>query len=70
MFNDPASMQRVIDFLNAHNIPCMWMGGLTISILAGASVEIAGGALTCRGGACRDYDATKVARAGTLRIPK
>jgi len=48
----------------------MWMGGLTISILAGASVEIAGGALTCRGGACRDYDATKVARAGTLRIPK
>jgi len=32
MFNDPASMQRVIDFLNEHNIPYMLIGGLTISI--------------------------------------
>ncbi len=32
MFNDPASMQRVIDFLNEHDIPYMLIGGLTISI--------------------------------------
>ena len=32
MFNNPASMQRVIDFLNEHNIPYMLIGGLTISI--------------------------------------
>ena len=32
MFNDPASMQRVIDFLNEHNIPYMLIGGLTISV--------------------------------------
>jgi predicted nucleotidyltransferase len=32
MFNNPASMQRIIDFLNEHNIPYMLIGGLTISI--------------------------------------
>ena len=31
MFNDPASMQRVVDFLNVHNIPYMLIGGLAIS---------------------------------------
>lgn len=32
MFNDPASMQRIIDFLNERNIPYMLIGGLAISI--------------------------------------
>ena len=32
MFNNPVSMQRIIDFLNEHNIPYMLIGGLTISI--------------------------------------
>ncbi len=32
MFNDPASMQRVIDFFKAHDIPYMLIGGLAISI--------------------------------------
>ncbi|MDO9301873.1 MAG: nucleotidyltransferase [Anaerolineales bacterium] len=32
MFNNPNSMQSVIDFLNEHNIPYMLIGGLAISI--------------------------------------
>lgn len=32
MFNNPASMQRIIDFLNERDIPYMLIGGVAISI--------------------------------------
>lgn len=32
MFDNPQSVQRVVDFLNEHNIPYMLIGGLAVSI--------------------------------------
>jgi predicted nucleotidyltransferase len=32
MFNNPNSMQRIIDFLNERNVPYMLIGGLALSI--------------------------------------
>ena len=32
MFDNPQSAQRVVDFLNEHNIPYMLIGGLAVSI--------------------------------------